>query len=364
MGEPLPAAEPAIEGPSARRTRLLVVTSLYPTAERPEVGVFVARRVAALRERGVDVVVAAARSGRASAWRRHLEILRRALTAPGRFDGVEGHVAFPAGLIALPAARLRRVPLLVYAHGEDITVAARRTRLHALLARLVLRSAAAVVTNSADMAGRIAELGATAAVIPPGVDMRAFHPSADGRAAARQALGLDDVPGLLAVYAGALIERKGADTFANAVEAADGWTGVLVGSGPLAASLAERSPTVRQVGAVDPDRMPDWFRAADAVVVPSRREPLGLAAVEALACGTPVVASDVGGLRDVVRDGVNGLSVPAGDAHAVTAALGRLADPEVRRRLASAAPGSVAAHDLRATSGAMAEIWARLGVRT
>jgi glycosyltransferase involved in cell wall biosynthesis len=110
--------------------------------------------------------------------------------------------------------------------------------------------------------------------------------------------------------------------------------------------------------------VPDWLRTADVVVVPSRREPLGLAAVEALACGTPVIASNVGGLREVVRDAENGLLIPPNDPGALTAALVRLLDPSLRERLGAAGPASVAGHDIRIAAAEMAEVWAELGVRT
>jgi D-inositol-3-phosphate glycosyltransferase len=114
---------------------------------------------------------------------------------------------------------------------------------------------------------------------------------------------------------------------------------------------------------VPPAEVADWMRTADVVAIPSRREPLGLAAVEALACGTPVIAANVGGLREVVRDGVNGLLIPTADPGALAAALGRLADKSLRTRLGAAGPASVAGHDIRTAAAQMAEVWAELGVR-
>lgn len=337
----------------------MVVTSLYPTADRPEAGPFVARRVASLRERGVDVRVVAAATYRHGGFRRHLEMASAALIARGPFDGIEGHVLFPGSLIALLAARLRRIPLVVYAHGFDVVVAARRTPLHAALARLVARGADRVVTNSTDTAAFVRRLGAEAIVISPGVDMERFRPGS--QAAARGRLGLD-VDGLLALYVGSIDERKGADIFAAAVDAAPGWSGILVGTGELRPSLQARYPGLRFVGAVQAAAVPDWMVAADVLIVPSRREPLGLAAIEALACATPVIATTVGGLRDVVRDGSTGLLVPPEDPAAIRRALARLADPDLRAAMAGAARASVAAHDLRASALAMAEVWRGLGV--
>jgi D-inositol-3-phosphate glycosyltransferase len=170
---------------------------------------------------------------------------------------------------------------------------------------------------------------------------------------------------LLALYVGTLSERKGADIFAAGLDlaAAAGWSGAMVGDGALAGSIASEHPSVRLTPPAPPTEVAAWMRVANVVVVPSRREPLGLAAVEALACGTPVVASSVGGLREVVRDGENGLLIPPDDPGALAAALGRLVDPGIRTRLGAAGTASVAGHDMRTAAAQMADVWAELGVR-
>jgi D-inositol-3-phosphate glycosyltransferase len=328
---------------------------------------FVARRVAALRERGVEVVVAGPASYRSNSLIRHLGIARRALTARGRFDGVESHPVYFAGVIGLLAARLRRIPMVAYAHGGDVADYATRNRLHGSLARWVVRGAGAIVTNSRDTAGFVERLGASARVISPGLDMTVFRPAGNlgSGAAAGERARLGAPEGLLALYVGTLSERKGADVFAAGLDlaAAAGWLGVMVGDGPLADSIAALHPALRLMPPAPTTEVAAWMRAADVVVVPSRREPLGLAAVESLACGTPVVGSNVGGLREVVRDGENGLLIPPDDPGALAAALGRLVDPGIRTRLGAAGPASVAGHDMRTAAAQMAEVWAELGVR-
>ena len=336
-----------------------MVTPIYPTLDRPEAGAFVKRRVEALRRRGIEVEVAAPSSYRRSGFRRYLAILRRAIRPSARPDGVEGHVLFAAGLVALLAARLHRRPLLIYAHGLDVRVTAQRTPVHRFLSRLVARGAGVVVTNSRATAEHVARLGATAEVVPPGVDFDRFEPG--DRLAARASVGLP-AAARVAMYVGTLSARKGADVFAAALAASPGWLGVMVGSGEHEAAIRARHPEVRLAGVVDPDAVPTWMQAADIVVVPSREEPLGLAAVEALACGIPVIASRTGGLAEVVRDGVNGLLVEPGDPAEVRAALERLEDDGLRGRLAGAARASVADHDIRRTTEAMAFLWSRLGV--
>jgi glycosyltransferase involved in cell wall biosynthesis len=76
-----------------------------------------------------------------------------------------------------------------------------------------------------------------------------------------------------------------------------------------------------------------------------------------------VVASNVGGLREVVRDGENGLLIPPDDPGALAGALLRLLDPDLRARLGAAGPASVADHDIHVAAALMAEVWAELGVR-
>ena len=115
------------------------------------------------------------------------------------------------------------------------------------------------------------------------------------------------------------------------VEAAKGMNLVVAGDGPL----RHQVPGAR--GFVRHDELQSLYARAAVVACPSRREGFGVACLEAMAHGRPVVATDVGGLRDLVVDGETGILVPARDPVALRAALERLlADPELRRRLGSA----------------------------
>jgi glycosyltransferase involved in cell wall biosynthesis len=350
------------EAGQARPTRLLLVTNIYPTPDRPHSGAFVARRVAALRERGVEVIVAAPSGYGGSSLIRHARIAWRALTARGPIDGVEAHPLYAAGVIGLLAAKLRRKPLLAYAHGSDVTDYAVRSRFHRFFARRVARGAAAVVANSKETADYAARLGPAARVVSPGVDLQALAPAGRAeRAALRHSLGLPSGP--LALFLGSISEHKGADLFARAVESSPRWQGVMVGDGPLAGRLASTYPKLLRHAPVAPSEVAAWLQAVDVVVVPSRREGFGLAAVEAMACATPVIAAAAGGLPEIVSDGENALLVPPGDPAAIAGALDRLLDPELRARLGAAGPAAASAHDVRRAAAKMAEIWAELGVR-
>lgn len=297
--------------------RLLVITARYPTPDRPAAGTFVRDR---LRDAALESTVIAPASYTVAAWRRYLSMLWRAVTRRGRYDGVEGHFVLPSGVIALLAARLRRVPLVVYAHGGDVREMAARNRLLRWAARAVLRGADAVVTNSAETAILVADLGAVATVVPPGVELGRFAPQP--LPSERRAL-----------YLGGDVEHKG---IAIARQLAD----TLVG------------PGLREV---DPREVPALMAAHTVVLVPSREEPFGLVAAEAIASGRWVVAAAVGGLTDVVSDGVNGTLVRDGD---FAAALGRVPDYDPVAVASTAGRFSIEEHRTR-----MAEIWRGVVVR-
>jgi len=256
--------------------RLLVVTARYPTEDRPAAGMFVKDR---LDDPDLRVTVAAPRGYTGSRWGRLIRLCWRAWTIRGRYDGVEGHFVLPSGPVALLAARLRGLPLVIVAHGGDVRDGARRSPLHRWMARTVLRGADRVVANSAETAGRVRELGAEATIVRPGVDLARFAPSPRPPGAHR------------VLYLGGDVPHKGVDV---ARELAD----TVVGPG-----LAE----------VDPAEVPVLMAAHDVLLVPSLEEPYGMVAAEAIASGRWVVARAVGGLTEVVHDGVNGTLVTDGD---------------------------------------------------
>ncbi|HET7646596.1 MAG TPA: glycosyltransferase, partial [Candidatus Limnocylindria bacterium] len=240
-----------------RRRRLLVFTRIWPSDTHPASGIFVSNRFRGIR--GVNVVV-----GQPS---RHwllgtLRFLLVGLTVRGRYDGVEAHVLYPAGLVGLVAARLRGVPLLAYAHGTDVRAVASRGPVYRFLVRTVARRANLVVTNSADTAALVERLGARAEVIPPGVDTDLFQFTP--RPAERRVL-----------YLGGASDVKGHDVAAR-----------------LADTLA--GPGIREL---PPAQVARLMAEHDVVLVPSRAEGLGMVALEAIASGRWVVARAVGGLR-------------------------------------------------------------------
>ncbi len=179
-------------------------------------------------------------------------------------------------------------------------------------------------------------------LLPHGVDLERFRPATlDERQALRVRLGLPD--GTLAVYSGRLLRGKGLETLVDALasSSAPGQLRlVLVGSGEgqaldvepeLRRRVAERGFGGRVVFVGRVERVEDYLRACDVFVFPSLFEALGIALVEAAACGLPAVASRTGGIVDVVDDGHSGLLVTPGAAEALAGALAALAVDADRR---------------------------------
>ena len=173
-------------------------------------------------------------------------------------------------------------------------------------------------------------------IVPPGVNHEVFFPGDQARA--RATLGLGQGPVLL--FVGRIQPLKGADVAVRALAAcsSEHATLVVVGgpSGPDGASELRRvralvaqsglADRVRFVAPQPHDRLPDFYRAADVCLVPSRSESFGLVALEAAACGTPVVAAAVGGLRTLVVDGETGFLVEGRDPADYAECVDRLLD--------------------------------------
>ena len=237
--------------------------------------------------------------------------------------------AYPDGWAAVRLARRAGLPAVVQVHGSDVKLLdqfpARRRR-----TAEALTEANGVVAVSGDLRDRVVGLGVPAGrvtVIYDGVDADVFRPG--GAAAARAAVdlpgGWPDAPVLL--FVGNLVPVKGLDVLLRALaELKTPARLLLIGAGPerttlerLAAGLGVAS-RVTFLGARPQDTLPDWYRAADLFVLPSRSEGVPNVLLEASACGTPWVASRVGGIPEMPGHASRRLVAP-GDDNALAAAI-------------------------------------------
>jgi glycosyltransferase involved in cell wall biosynthesis len=216
--------------------------------------------------------------------------------------------------------------------GSDVLVHARQGARRRRVGG-VLKTADAVVAVSQDLRAKILEFGVhpeKVHVVPRGVDLGRFAPG--DRAEARRRLGIPE-EGDVILWVGRMVPVKGLDVLIRACgilrDRGAPARVYLVGDGPSRPALESQSRAgglseiVSFVGSQPHDRLPDWYRAADLTVLPSRSEGIPNVLRESLACGTPFVASRVGGIPELAASDPDSRLVPPDDADALGEAIGR-----------------------------------------
>jgi glycosyltransferase involved in cell wall biosynthesis len=271
-----------------------------------------------------------------------------ALHARHRFDVVHCHAAYPQAYVALTLRQLTGLPYVVRPHGADVLPDEAIRRVPRLAARMsrALTAADAVIAQGESLRDVIRGIGVAPermVTINNGVDIAAFAVAEPFPHPRPYILGL-----------GSLVRHKGFDLLVDAygrlsnpavdlLIAGDGGESAALTAQIARLGLHDR---VRLLGPVTGDRKVSLYRSGECFVCPSRREPFANVILEALASGLPVVATDVGGNRELVQSEVNGLLCEPESSAAIAAALQRLLDaPEVAARLRAAAPQSIANHD-------------------
>lgn len=276
-----------------------------------------------------------------------------------RVDVIHAHYALPHAVAAhLAREALVDVPrprLVTTLHGTDVTFAGVDEGLRPLT-RLAALSSDVVTTPSSflrDVAMRELPLPPSVpiTVVPNFVDTERFVPSADRSALRSVFSDLDDsMPVITHVSNFRAVKRTGdvVDVFARLAKDTRARL-VMIGDGPERAHAEHR---VRELGLVgrtaflgNVELFERVLAASTVFLLPSASESFGLAALEAMSAGVVVVATDQGGLREVVRPGETGLLAPVGDIEALTDAVGRvIADADLRRALSLRARACVLAH--------------------
>jgi glycosyltransferase involved in cell wall biosynthesis len=245
------------------------------------------------------------------------------------FDLLDAHFVWPDGVGVSLIARRLKLPYVVTLRG---TINPRYGKAcFGKRIREALRNAAAVISVSKPMAEIAIKLGvepAAVRVIPNGVDAETFRPL--DKAECRRRLGMDSSTPLVVCVAG-LKRPKGQEDLIRAMQTIGGACLVLIG--PPAGrpgyltylkALASRSGLDGRVlfaGRVDRATVVDYLNAADVSVLPSHGEGCPNVLLESLACGTPVVATSVGGVPDLLRAGCAGLLVPPREPAALASAI-------------------------------------------
>jgi glycosyltransferase involved in cell wall biosynthesis len=259
------------------------------------------------------------------------------------YDVIHVHYPFFGTAEILGLRRLFAPPRVVLQYQFDVVgqaLSAQLFRWHRrLLLPIVLRGADAIVVTSMDYAAssflhpKLRTLRDRLAVIPAGVDLTHFSPGSGGELT--RELGLDGHPVLFFL---ASLDRahyfKGLPVFLEALRELPEAVAIIGGDGNLRASYEKEAARlrleerVRFVGNIPDPALPQFYRAADAVVLPSvdATEAFGLVLLEAMACATPVVASDLPGVRTLVAEGRNGYLAQPGNPRDLARAIARCLD--------------------------------------
>ena len=274
--------------------------------------------------------------------------IHRLITEGFNFDIIDAHYYYPDGVAAAMLAHYFRKPLTITARGTDLNLIPE----HAIPRRLIrwaARRADASIGVCAALVDVLRGWGIDETrlhVFRNGVDLERFHPQAPSEA--RRALGLTGSPLLLSV--GHLVERKGhhlaIEAMPAVMETHPGARLLIIGEGSERARLESLMQSlgladhVRLVGAIDNQLLASWYSAADALVLASSREGWANVLLEAMACGTPVLATRIWGTPEVVADDSVGVLVDRRDAASVAAGLlNLLGKPRDRARVRTYAEG-------------------------
>ncbi len=251
------------------------------------------------------------------------------LVARSRHDAiVVGGYSIFAEQVAMAMARARGIPYLL--HSES-TLASQRPLLRRLAKRAIVHSlvtgASGGLATGTEAARYLKHYGLAPGrirIVPNTIDVAAYGLAAvDVRRRGPEVRAARGLPERYVLFAGRLVEDKGILDLIEALRllGPDGPLAIVAGEGPLEPEV-RAAAGVHYAGFLQPDRLIELFALADWAVVPSRYEPWGVVVNEALACGCPVIVSDVVGARtDLVEDGVNGRVVPVGSPADLAAAL-------------------------------------------
>ncbi len=278
------------------------------------------------------------------------------------FDLIDAHYAFPDGVAAVLLAHRLNKPVVVTVRGSDINLHSEEFGSRWWLRRALVRCGAVVAVSHA-LAEKVRMLEPRIAnrvcVVPNGVDQGVFRVLGE-RDAIRSRMRLS---GLVLISIGNLVELKGHHQVIEALELLTSATLIIIGDGPQQRALREKAQAcgvanrVRFIGNVSQHDLVDYYNAGDVLVNASSSEGLPNVVLESLACGTPVVATRVGGLPEVVRSDAGGVLIdrrdPTAIAEGVRAVVGA-------KRSRDAVRGEIEKFDWARTSDNLFQLFNRL----
>ncbi len=310
--------------------KIVVFSNMYPSAGHPTYGLFVKNQVSLLQSAGLAVDVVAIRDpgkGKLTALKKYMGWFGSScwhmLKNRNKIALTHAHYAFPTGVLSLIGKKVFGIPYVVTVHGGDIDQMAAKSARIAKMTETILQQAEAVIVVGdklrEDVTSRFGVSDSKVHVMSMGVDTSVFKPVS--KKIAREELGLP-LNEKIMLYVGNVIRAKG---LLELVEAFDALKMTMpdsrlyiVGSQKDTAFVNELRTLIKEKDVEDihfkePLGQADlslWMSASDTLTLPSYHEGFGLVALEAMASGTKVVGTDVGGLSYLLKDGAGILVEP------------------------------------------------------
>ncbi|MCM3711731.1 glycosyltransferase [Sporosarcina luteola] len=335
--------------------RIAVFSNMYPSEKHPTYGIFVKNQVELLRSKGIQVDLIAIDEpgkGKSATLKKYLAWFLKSIGFLVRHKKhlllTHAHYAFPTGVLSLIGKKFFGIPYVVTVHGGDIDKMAAKSERIAGYTRKVLQGADAIITVGErlkhDVVGKFGVREERVHVMSMGVDTEIFKPMT--KEVARRELDIPSNEKLL-LFVGNMIEAKGVlelvDAFDIVRKSHPESTLHLIGSSKdgafmetLAKRLLSKDVRISHQEPLPQKEIAKWIAAADVFVLPSHHEGFGLVALEAMAVGTTVVGSDVGGLSFLLGNEAGILVEPKNSGSLAEGLKQALEEPsESRRKIAN-----------------------------
>ena len=323
--------------------RVLLITSGYPNSWNPYSGIYIKRQIDLIEEyRSVVFTILTtgdSRRGFPFSILKYFRLVSSIVVHIVRrdFDLVHAHTEFPAGVIGLLPSLISGKKFVITIHGGLMHTFDEQKMLIRRLVCLALERADHIISVSDYLKEQVSRYCGIdcpkISVIDMGVDLEIFYPS--DKISARKKLGIIDQVSdrKLVLYVGNLKRIKGviylvqASAILRDEVGEDEFVVYIVGKGPEKSPLEDEASAlgvdsvIHFIGAKPPEEIPTWMAACDYLVVPSLSEGFGLVAIEAMACGRPVIASRTGGLSEIVVDSKNGFVFEPGNPESLAQKL-------------------------------------------
>ncbi|KIL46617.1 hypothetical protein KP77_27440 [Jeotgalibacillus alimentarius] len=335
---------------------ITVITNMYPSTAHPTFGIFVKNQVEALKAEGYQVDVIAIkdpRGGKVNALKKYgiwaLKNLIYLITKGKKTDVVHAHYVFPSGLFGMLYKKIYKTNMIVTAHGGDIDKMARISPVTHRMTKNIIKNADHTIAVGNQLYDTIEqEFGAPRQkleLLNMGVNRSVFN--IHEKQQVRSKLGMNQQEKAV-LYVGNIIKQKGLSELIEAIDilkkdgAFDQAKLYLIGAKKspgyfteLQEEISKRNldDVVRYVGTKNQKELAEWMSASDAFVLPSHIEGFGLVALEAMSCGTPVIASRTGGLPYLLDQQAGHLVEPKNAASLAEGIRTVLSDPSYREKL-------------------------------